>query len=91
MVESAVTWAKKERADRVQAFPVIPKYKSKAVPAAFAHTGVPTIFDRAGFERVGQAVRRVRVIANVGQLLVQSRPQTITELLDPVALFRHLL
>ena len=39
-------------AREVQGYPVVPKKPPQPVPAAFAWTGVPTLFEKAGFKEL---------------------------------------
>jgi len=55
-VASALLHAATERAfqlgaGRIEGYPVVPRKKTEPVPAAFAWTGVPSLFRKAGFRR----------------------------------------
>ena len=49
LVRNAVELARHEGARELEAYPVVPRCEGTAIPAAFAWTGVPSIFEKAGF------------------------------------------
>lgn len=52
LLDEAVLLARAGGASHVEGYPVVPKSRERPVPAAFAWTGVPTLFEAAGFSRV---------------------------------------
>jgi GNAT superfamily N-acetyltransferase len=69
LLEAAVRLARERGATRVEGYPVVPSpgFGGRKMPAAFAWTGLPQTFERAGFRRLDHApgarpiyVRRLR-------------------------------
>lgn len=69
LLEAAVTLARARGATRLEGYPVVPTagFGGRKMPAAFAWTGLPQSFERAGFRRLAEApgarpiyVRRLR-------------------------------
>lgn len=69
LLEAAVRLARERGATRVEGYPVVPSpgFGGNKMPAAFAWTGLPQTFERAGFRRLEDApgtrpiyVRRLR-------------------------------
>lgn len=52
LLNAAARWAKKNGAKILEGYPV--QFKMKRAPAAFVWTGVPALFDRAGFRKVAR-------------------------------------
>lgn len=52
LVEGATKVARRHGAKVLEAYPVTPKHTDRDVPAAFAWTGVPPLFEKHGFEDV---------------------------------------
>ncbi len=58
-------------ARKVEGYPVVPKEEDKEIPAAFAWTGVPVLFERAGYaERERPATTRPIFVKESGDLAV---------------------
>jgi GNAT superfamily N-acetyltransferase len=51
LLGGAVALARREGASRIEGYPIVPKRKDEKVSGAFAWTGLPTLFDAAGFTR----------------------------------------
>lgn len=58
LLACAAATAKAAGASALDGFPVVPQ-KDAPVPAAFAHTGVPSLFEGAGFRRIADAGGRL--------------------------------
>lgn len=56
LLDAAVAFALERGASAVEGYPVKPQQAGRKVPAAFAWTGVPRIFEAAGFERLERPV-----------------------------------
>lgn len=52
LLESAAAYAASQGAAALEGFPTVPKTRETRIPPAFAHTGVPRLFESAGFERI---------------------------------------
>ena len=52
LLEAATNRARELGARVIEGYPIVPKEDSGPVPAAFAWTGVPVLFERAGFEEL---------------------------------------
>ena len=52
LLDEAVLLARAGEASHVEGYPIVPKSADQPIPAAFAWTGVPTLFESAGFSRV---------------------------------------
>lgn len=57
--EEALRIAARHGATIVEGYPAVPYDKSKPMPAAFAWTGVPALFERLGFLRLPRAGRPI--------------------------------
>ena len=70
MLAEAVALAKKRGATRVEGYPAVPPKDGGDLPGAFAWTGLPQVFERAGFERLAKTPGKrpiyVRVLARRG-------------------------
>ena len=58
MLDHAVTLAKKRGATELEGYPVRTREDGRKVAAAFAWTGVPALFESAGFEPIDAEVER---------------------------------
>ncbi len=52
LLKAAITLAHTKGASGLEGYPVVPKSAQQAIPAAFAWTGVPRLYQRCGFELV---------------------------------------
>lgn len=52
LLTAALAYARSAGATAVEGYPTVPKSAATPVPPAFAHTGVPRLFETCGFERV---------------------------------------
>ena len=52
LLDAATKRARELGARTVEGYPVVPKGEAGPVPAAFAWTGVPVLFERAGYEEL---------------------------------------
>lgn len=50
LLNAALDYAELSGAAALEGYPTVPKNVTNPVPAAFAHTGVPRLFEAAGFE-----------------------------------------
>ena len=58
-------------ARKVEGYPVVPREEGKEIPAAFAWTGVPALFERAGYaERERPSTTRPIFVKESGDLAV---------------------
>lgn len=55
LLEAAVALARRHGATRVEGYPAALPKDGGALPAAFAWTGLPQVFERAGFTRLAEA------------------------------------
>jgi GNAT superfamily N-acetyltransferase len=62
LLEAATARAFALGATEVEGFPVVPRKPPAPVPAAFAWTGVPVLFERAGFRPIARADAQGRPI-----------------------------
>jgi ribosomal protein S18 acetylase RimI-like enzyme len=51
LLREAMAFAKRDKAAAVEGYPVVPSSQRK-IPAAFAWTGVPGLFAKAGFKKL---------------------------------------
>jgi hypothetical protein len=63
LLEEATAQAFRMGAREVEGYPVLPKEAPKAVPAAFAWTGVPALFEAVGYTEQPQpeGARRIYI------------------------------
>ena len=54
LLQAAIGYARKHKAARLEGYPVVPTSNDR-LPGAFAWTGVPALFERAGFVPAGPA------------------------------------
>jgi GNAT superfamily N-acetyltransferase len=54
LLEGAVALARARGATRLEGYPALPPRAGGALPAAFAWTGLPALFERAGFEALDE-------------------------------------
>jgi len=59
LVTAAVDYARGRNATYVESYPVTPKSAGTKIPDAFAHTGLPSLFEAAGFTAVASAGARI--------------------------------
>lgn len=52
LLTAALDFARSAGAAALEGYPTVPKSSAAPIPPAFAHTGVPRMFEAAGFERV---------------------------------------
>lgn len=55
LLAEAVRLARRHGATRVEGYPALPPKKGGALPAAFAWTGLPSVFEASGFTRLADA------------------------------------
>jgi GNAT superfamily N-acetyltransferase len=55
LLAEAVRLARRHGATRVEGYPALPPKKGGALPAAFAWTGLPSVFEACGFTRLAAA------------------------------------
>ena len=52
LLAAALAYSRSAGAAALEGYPTVPKNAEKPIPPAFAHTGVPRIFESAGFQSV---------------------------------------
>ena len=63
LLKGAVRLARTEGAKRLEGYPALPYKYGKSMPAAFAWTGVPALFEKAGFKDIRPEGQRRPVYA----------------------------
>lgn len=58
LLDAAIAYARQKGANVLEGYPTHPKNPAEKIPDAFAHTGVPKLFDAAGFELAANAGAR---------------------------------
>jgi GNAT superfamily N-acetyltransferase len=58
LLDAAINFARRNGASALEGYPSVPKAAGEKIADAFAHTGVPKLFEAAGFEMTAKAGAR---------------------------------